>query len=59
MLTAEELKHAEASEQARGSKSLESQSSKHDKQEGLPTESDCDNFPCPVKGLKDEVHWKC
>jgi hypothetical protein len=59
MLTAEELKQAYASDQAWGSNSVEGQSSKHDKQEGLPTASDCDNFPCPVKGLKDEVHWKC
>jgi hypothetical protein len=59
MLTPETLKQAHASDQAWGSNSLEGESSKHDKQEGLRTESDCENFPFPVKGLKDEVHWKC
>jgi hypothetical protein len=59
MLTAEEPKQADASDQAWGSNSLEGESSKHDKQGGLPTESDCDKFPFPVKGLKDEVHGKC
>ena len=59
MLTAEEPKQADASDQAWGSISLEAESSEHDKQEGLRTESDCENFPFPVKGLKDEVHRKC
>jgi hypothetical protein len=59
MFSAEELEQAICSDKAWVSNSLLGESSRHDKQEGRPTKIDCENVPFPVKGLKDEVHWKC